>query len=124
MSHDIVADALNKIMNAKRASKTVVQLKHHSRLLISVLALAKLKGYIRHYAVEEGKLTVELGKLHACGAIKPRFVVSVSEIEMYVLRYLPAPSMGMLIVSTSQGLMAHSTAEEKNIGGGLLAYFY
>ena len=124
MSHDIVADALNKIMNAKRVRKTSVQITHHSRLLLSVLAIAKLRGYIKHYAVEGRTLTVEIEKLNACNAIKPRFMVQVAELENYVRRYLPAKHIGVLIVSTSQGLMTHQTAQEKNIGGSLLAYFY
>ena len=45
MSHDVVADALSKIMNAKRSHKTVVTVKHHSKVLLAVLAMAKLKGY-------------------------------------------------------------------------------
>ena len=124
MSHDIVADALNKIMNAKRAHAQSVIITQHSRLLLSVLAIAKLKGYIKHYAVEGRTLTVELDRLNACNAIKPRFMVRVEEIDDYIKRYLPAKDIGILIVSTSQGLMTHQTAQEKNIGGSLLAYFY
>jgi ribosomal protein S8 len=32
--------------------------------------------------------------------------------------------MGFVIISTNQGLMTHQTAEEKNIGGSVIAYFY
>lgn len=124
MSHDIIADALNKIMNAQRAGKSSVTITHHSRLLLLVLATAKLKGYIKHYAVDGRTLTVELDKLNACNAIKPRFMVRAQELDSYVKRYLPARHIGVLIVSTSQGLMTHQTAQEKNIGGSLVAYFY
>lgn len=124
MSHDIVADALNKIMNAKRARAHRIMITHHSKLLLSVLAIAKLKGYIKHYAVDGRSLTVELDKLNGCNAIKPRFMVQVVELDNYVKRYLPAKHIGILIVSTSKGLMTHQTAQEKNIGGSLLAYFY
>ncbi len=124
MSHDIVADALNKIMNAKRAHQSTVKVTQHSRLLLSVLAIAKLKGYVKHYAVDGRTLNIELDKLNACNAIKPRFMVQVAEYDIYVQRYLPAKNIGILIVSTSLGLMTHQTAQEKNIGGSLLAYFY
>lgn len=124
MSHDIIADALNKIMNAKRASKSSATITHHSKLLLTVLATAKLKGYIKHYTVDSRTLTVELDKLNACNAIKPRFMVKAQELDGYVKRYLPAKHIGILIVSTSQGLMTHQTAQEKNIGGSLVAYFY
>lgn len=124
MSQDIIADTLNKIMNAKRSNKRSVSVKHRSKLLISLLALAKLKGYIKEYNLEENELKIEIGKLNACGAIKPRFIISVEEIEIFTKRYLPSKNIGTLILTTDKGLMAHQTAEEKNIGGSLLAYFY
>lgn len=124
MSQDIVSDALNQIMNALKARKTEVTIRRHSKLLISVLAIAKLKGYIESYAVDKRILTIKFAKLNACGSIKPRFTVQVGEIEKYVTRYLPARHLGILIVSTSQGLMTHHTAEEKNLGGCLMAYMY
>ena len=124
MSQDVIADALNKMLNAAKAGKTAVSVNRHSKLLLSVLAIAKLKDYVKNYRVENNILNIELNKLNACKAIKPRFVVQVGEIEKYVKRYLPAKDMGTIIISTSQGLMTHTTAQEKNIGGSLIAYFY
>ena len=124
MSQDIVSDSLNQIMNASRAKKTKVELKRHSKLLISILAIAKLKGQIRNYEVNGQMLKVEIGHLNKCNSIKPRFTVTVPEIDKYVKRYLPAKNIGFIIVSTSKGIMTHLTAIEKNIGGCLIAYFY
>ena len=124
MSQDIVSDALNKILNARKAGKTTLSTARHSKLLLSVLAIAKLRGYIKNYKVTDNILNVELGNIHGCKAIKPRFFVKVSEIDKYVSRYLPAKNIGILLVSTSQGLMTHQTAQDKNIGGSLIAYLY
>ncbi|MCU0642607.1 MAG: 30S ribosomal protein S8 [archaeon] len=124
MSQDIVSDALNQMMNAKRAGKTQVSVKRHSKLLLSVLAIAKLRGYIKNYKADGRALTIELGKLNECNSIKPRFTVKTDEIEKYVKRYLPAKDIGILILSTSMGLMTHHIAFEKNIGGCLIAYMY
>lgn len=124
MSHDIVADALNKIMNAKRAGKEALEIAHRSRLLISVLALAKLKNYIKDYKITGNTLRIEIGKLNECNAIKPRFSITVEEIEKYEKRYLPAKDIGILIISTSKGLLTNQTAKEKGIGGSLIAYMY
>jgi len=125
MSEDIVADALNKIMNAKRASKSQISVKMHSKFLISILAIGKLHRYIKDYRIENNVLNVELGeRLNACKAIKPRYLVRVEEIMKYVRRYLPARDMGVIVVSTNKGLMTHQTAIEKNIGGSIIAYFY
>jgi len=124
MSQDIIADALNQMINSKRAGKKELEIKQHSKLLLSILAIAKLRGYVRNYKVENKVLKIELGKLNGCKAVKPRFMVTVSEIEKYVKRYLPSKNIGVIILSTSQGLMTHQTAEEKNTGGSLIAYLY
>ena len=124
MSQDIISDALNQMMNARKAGKNSLVVKAHSRLLLSILALVKLKGYVKNYEVDGKSLKIEFGKLNGCNSIKPRFFVRTGEIELYAKRYLPAKNLGILVVSTSQGIMAHQTCQEKNIGGSLLAYFY
>ncbi len=124
MSQDTVADALNQIMNIRRARKEEVIVKRHSKFLLSVLAIAKLKEYIKDYKVDGTELKITLDKINACGAIKPRFKVQVKDIEKYTQRYLPAKNIGVLIISTSEGLMTHQTAQDKNLGGSLIAYMY
>lgn len=124
MSQDIVSDALNQMMNALKAKHTSVTLKRHSKLLLSVLAIAKLKGYVTSYTVDGNSLTIELGKLNGCNSIKPRFMIGVSDIGKYVARYLPAREIGILIISTNQGLVTHQTAQDKNLGGSLIAYMF
>jgi small subunit ribosomal protein S8 len=124
MSQDIVSDGLNQIMNALRAKKSSLTLKRHSRLLISILAIAKLKGYISSYSIDGTKLNIEIGKLNACNSIKPRYYVQKDEVERFTKIYLPAKDIGIIIISTSKGIMTHQTAADKNLGGSLLAYFY
>ena len=125
MSQDIVADGLNRIMNAKRAGKSSLNLEHHSSFLLSILAISKLRGYINNYHINGKMLEIELGsKLNACRAIKPRYIARVDEIMKYVRRYLPSRDMGIVIISTSKGLMTHHTAIENNVGGSIVAYFY
>tara|TARA_Y100000310_G_C20690057_1_gene821652 strand:+ start:1956 stop:2330 length:375 start_codon:yes stop_codon:yes gene_type:complete len=124
MSQDIVADALNQIMNAKKAGKDSVEVKRHSKFLVSILAIGKLRKYIKNFKTEGVNLIIEMGKLNFCKAVKPRYIVKVKDIEKYVRRYLPARDMGVLIISTSEGLITHQTAIDKNIGGSVIAYFY
>jgi len=124
VSQDIVADALNQIMNAKRARKNTVLIKKYSKVLLSILAIGKLKGFIKEYKTKEEYLSIKFGKLNACKAIKPRYMVKAEMINKYVRRYLPARDIGIIVISTSQGLMTHQTAIEKNLGGSIIAYFY
>ncbi len=124
MSQDIVADGLNRIMNAKRAGKSSVTLKQQSKFLNQVLAIGKLKGYIESYHSGDEGLEVKFGKVNVCKAVKPRYIVKVHDIDKYVRRYLPSRNLGIVVISTSEGLMTHQTAIDKGIGGCVVAYFY
>ena len=123
MSENIISDALNQIMNAKRAGKSELVVSRYSKLLMHILQIARASGYLE-YTVEGKQLKIQLKKINTIKAITPRYTVSVDKINNYVRRYLPAKNFGFLIVSTNQGLMKHDEAEEKNIGGCLVAYMY
>lgn len=125
MSHDIVADTLNKIMNAKKRKKNSIVVTRYSRFLMDVLELAKSQGYVKSIEMDGKtlKITVE-ESLNKCNVVKPRFFVKTDGIDKYVRRYLPARDFGFLIISTNKGLMTHNDAIEKNIGGCVIAYFY
>lgn len=123
MSQDIISDTLNQMMNAKKARKNSVNVKRNSKLLIEILEIAKKHGYVESYKAKGNELEIKFN-LNECKAIKPRFTVGVKDLDKYVRRYLPARNFGIIIVSTSNGLMTHDTASEKNVGGSLMAYFY
>ena len=123
MSQDIVSDTLNKIMNAKKASKSYIVSTRFSKLLIKVLDMMKQYGYIE-YTLNEGVLRIEMKELSICSSIKPRYTVNKENLEKYVRRFLPARDYGYVIVSTSKGLMTNNEAKENNLGGSLIAYFY
>ncbi|MEM0287712.1 MAG: 30S ribosomal protein S8 [Nitrososphaerota archaeon] len=72
-----------------------------------------------------GKLRVQLlGRITKCGAITPRYPVRSAEYYMWERRFLPAVNVGMLIVSTSKGVMSHNDASREGLGGRLLGYVY
>jgi len=56
--------------------------------------------------------------------VKPRFSVKVNEFETWEKKFLPSRNVGLMVVSTSSGVIAHREAQEKNIGGRLLAFVY
>jgi len=122
MSHDIIADTLNEIMNAKRARKNSITVRKYSKLLLNVLEVAKKKGYIESF--KAGKELEIKFNLNKCKAIKPRFDVQVEDIDKYIKRFLPARDFGILIISTNKGLMTQDESIENNLGGCLVAYFY
>ena len=123
MSQDIVADILNQIMNAKRARKKSIVVNRNSKLLRNVLDLIKEQGHL-DYSAEGNEIKIELKNLNEIKAIKPRHTFSAKGINRYVRRFLPAKNFGTLIISTNKGLMTHKDAEEKNMGGCLIAYVF
>ena len=123
MSQDIVADALNQIMNAKKARKTEIVVHKHSKLLRNILDIAKESGYL-DYTIEGTDLRIKIKDMNEIKSIKPRYTVAVDKINGYVRRFLPARNFGFVIVSTNKGLMKHEEAEEQNLGGCLIAYMF
>jgi small subunit ribosomal protein S8 len=123
MGQDVISDALNRLMNAKKAGKKTIVVERFSKVLENVLKIAKEKGYL-NYNKEDNKLKIEIIQINEIKTIKPRFTVSKDRIDRYVRRYLPAKNFGFLIISTNKGLMTHEEALEKNIGGCLIAYVF
>ena len=126
MSHDVVADALNMIKNAKMAGKENIEIKLISNLLIEILKIMKQEKAIKKYKIDakEKSISLTIGEITDCKGIKPRFSCDKFQIEKYRRRYLPARNMGTLIISTNKGLMTHKEAQEEGIGGCVVAYFY
>ena len=126
---DIIAQALSQIKNAEKKGESFCIVKPVSNLLRNILGLMHSEGYIGEFEVIDngkgGLIKIELkGKINNCGAIKPRFSASFSSFEKFEKRYLPAKEFGMLIVSTTKGIMTQNKANKEKIGGQLLAYVY
>jgi small subunit ribosomal protein S8 len=127
--NDPLADALSHIKNTERVGKMECALKPASKLMGNVLSVLKEGGYIAEFEfVEDGKAGVFkvglAGKINDCNAIKPRFYVRAKDYEKWEKRLLPAQDFGMLIVTTSKGVMSHKKAIEQGVGGQLLAFVY
>ena len=126
---DPLADALSNILNHELAGKKTVIIKPASKLIGEVLKIMLQEGYIGEFEYIDdgraGKFRVQLlGRINKCGVIKPRFPAKKKDFEKWEKRYLPAHDIGILIVSTPQGVMTHKEAIKRGIGGRLLAYVY
>ncbi len=127
--NDPLSDLLSAIKNAEMAGKDELTFKPTSNLMTAVLKIMKEEGYLEDFEIiEDGKggiYRIKLSKLiNDCGAIKPRFPVKVSEFQKWERRFLPARDIGIIILTTSKGVMTHKKAKEMGIGGKLLAYVY
>jgi len=126
---DPVANGLTTIMNNEMRRKRECVIYPASKLLGRILRVMQMHGYIGEFEYiddgRSGKFRVQLlGRINKCRAIKPRFPVKVREFEEWEKRFLPSRDIGILIVSTPQGVMSHREAKAKGIGGRLLAFVY
>lgn len=128
MRHDILADAFCTIKNKEGIGRADCLIPD-SKLVKGVMKVAqdhKYIGKVEHQADGKGgKLRVGLiGKINDCNVIKPRFSVERGEFSKFEKRFLPADNIGILIVSTSKGVMDQREAKKLGVGGKLLGYIY
>ncbi len=123
-----LADAMNMLKNAERAKMKEAIISPASKLLQRVLRIFQAKAYIGEFErFEDGRNNkfkiALLGKINECMALM-RLNYKVSQFEQLERRLLPAPGLGLIILSTNQGIITMKEAEEKNIGGMTLCYIY
>jgi len=129
VQNDPLADALTTIKNAEDSGKPECTLCPASNIIASVLTVFKEQRYIEGFEyVDDGKagfFRVKLtGRINRCGVVRPRYAVKLEGFERYEERFLPSKNMGLLVVSTSKGVVPHFEAKRQGVGGQLLAYVF
>src|SRR5437868_8427342 len=100
-----------------------------SRFSSDILRVMQKHQYIGEFEQVDdgraGKFRIQLlAKINKCGIITPRFSVKKDAYFNWERQFLPAYSMGILLVSTSKGIMSHHDAQEQGLGGVLVGYVY
>ncbi|MCI4435465.1 MAG: 30S ribosomal protein S8 [Ignisphaera sp.] len=129
---DPLANALATITNSEMRRKNEAVIWPASKLLINVLRVMQRYGYIGEFEYIDdgrwGKIVVQLlGRINKTGVVKPRIPVKYMDLlrmPHHIRRYLPSKDIGILIISTNQGVLSHREAIEKHLGGVLIAYVY
>ena len=126
---NVLADALKTISNAERIGKRDVLVRPSSGTIIRFLKVMQKNGYIENFSrIEDhrsGKLVVRLnGRLNKCRAISPRYNLKVANLESWVANLLPSRQFGVIVLTTSFGILDHKEALKKKIGGKILGFFY
>ena len=129
MLNDVLANMLSAIKNSERAGKEEVMFRPVSTLSTGVLKIMKDGGYIQEFeAIEDGRGGIYRiilgGKINDCNVVKPRFPIRKGDHVKWERRFLPAEGFGIIVVSTSQGLMTLAQAKKKEIGGRLISFVY
>lgn len=123
--HDPIADMLTRIRNGQRANKVNVSMPS-SKLKCSIAQVLKEEGYIEDYSKTEDKkpvLTIELKYYAGKPVIETIKRVSKPGLRIYKgAKDIPSvmDGLGIVIVSTSKGIMTDRKARQQNEGGELL----
>ena len=129
MQQDTLNDAMSVIRNAEKVGKGECVVRPSSKLIGRVLKVMQENGYIRQFELvndgRSGLFRIALaGQINDCGVIRPRFSVKMADLEKYESRYLPAQDFGVLILTTTKGVVTHMDAKKGGVGGKLLAFVY
>ncbi len=133
---DPIADMLTRLRNANQAYHDDVSMPY-SKLKQGVAEILKQEGYITSFEVTDNQVTDgTIGKtLHITlkfGRNRERSIAGVRRISKPGLRVyakhtgLPKVlgGLGVAIISTSQGLLTDRQANQKGVGGEVLAYVW
>jgi len=126
---NVLANLFASLQNAEMRNKKNCMVIPASNLASEVLRVLQKRRYIGEFEFIDdgvgGKLMVQLlGKINKCGVISPRFSVKSVKLVDWEHRYLPAVGVGILVLSTPQGVMSHTEAQERGIGGRLIGFVY
>ena len=133
MYTDPIADYLTRIRNANAAGHRVVDIPA-SNLKKEITKILFDQGYILSYKFEETenhqgniKIALKYDKLSKEPVIKALQRISTPGLRKYTgSDSLPRilNGLGIVIVSTSKGVMTGKQATKENVGGELICYVY
>jgi small subunit ribosomal protein S8 len=130
---DPIADLLTRIRNAQMAGHRIVEIPA-SRLKKAITEILYDQGYVLKYTYEEKNDTNKQGLIKIALKYDPATKVPVIRELVRVSRpglrkfsgsgNIPRiiNGLGIMIVSTSKGVMTDKKARELNVGGELLCY--
>lgn len=130
VSTDPIADMTTRIRNALAVRKSEISLPH-SDIKAAIAELLKTRGFIDGLSVSGEKtnktITLKLNEEHGSARIteitrlsKPGRRQYVSAQEIPIVKQ----GRGIVIISTSKGLMIGADAKAQNIGGELICKVY
>ena len=127
---DPIADMLTRIRNASRARHTEVTVPT-SRTKLAIARILKDEGFIEDFSeATDGPIQVLSIRLKYVGRVP--VVSGLKRISKPGLRVYAAKTeiprvlggLGVVIVSTSQGIMTGAQARKGQLGGEILAYVW
>lgn len=124
---DLLSDALTRIRNAQTSNHAYTYVLK-SNFVKNVLEVLKDEGYIKDVDAEENKIKVEL-KYNDDGVPVISEIVRVSKPGRRVYKAIDGVDrmyggLGIVIMSTSKGIMTDEKARQSNVGGEILCKIF
>lgn len=123
---DPISDMLTRIRNAYAVDKTSVAVSS-SNLKEAVLGILKSSGYIEGFKKNGSDIDIDLKYDDSKPVIEKIERISRPGRRVYVKRdEIPAvlSGRGILIISTSKGMMTGEQAKNENLGGEIICRVY
>ena len=128
---DPIADFLTRLRNANSAYHDEVKLPH-SKLKANIAEILKQEGYISDWSVEDARVGQTLTMTLKYGPNRERSIAGIKRVSKPGLRVYAKSTeiptvlggLGVAILSTSSGLLTDRQAEQKGVGGEVLAYVW
>ena len=128
---DPIADMLTRLRNANSAYHDEVSMPY-SKLKSRIAEILQAEGYIAGWKVEDAEVGKTLTITLKYGPHRERSIAGIRRISKPGLRVYAKSTglpkvlggLGVAIISTSQGLLTDRQANQKGVGGEVLAYVY
>jgi small subunit ribosomal protein S8 len=128
---DPIADMLTRLRNANSAYHEAVSMPY-SKLKASIADILKAEGYIAGWSVEDAEVGKKLTLDLKYGPNRERSLAGVRRVSKPGLRVYAKSTnlprvlggLGVAILSTSSGLLTDREAQNKGVGGEVLAYVW
>ena len=128
---DHVADMLTRLRNANQAQHETVQMPG-SKLKAHIAEILEREGYIAGFEMDDQKVGQKITLSLKYGPNRERTIVGLKRVSKPGLRVYAKSTelpevhggLGIAILSTSSGLLTNREANEKGVGGEVLAYVW
>ena len=128
---DPIADMLTRLRNANSAYHETVAMPY-SKLKANIAEILQAEGYIRSWEVADAEVGKTLTLNLKFGPNRERSLAGVRRVSKPGLRVYAKSTnlpkvlggLGVAILSTSSGLLTDREAENKGVGGEVLAYVW
>ena len=128
---DPVADMLTRLRNANSAYHDTVSMPN-SKLKAHIAEILKNEGYISDWKISDARVGQTLTLDLKFGPNRERSIAGIKRVSKPGLRVYAKSTelprvlggLGVAILSTSSGLLTDRQAEQKGVGGEVLAYVW